>query len=390
MEFPLNQSRNSPAGQAHRSFVEISYSRLAANYRSIESTLPRGTRMMPVVKANAYGHGAIPVARKLVECGTEWLAVSNPVEGVELREAGIPLPTRIVVTAGILPFEWDAIVEHSLTPVLHSLADVQSFDSLCARLGRSLPFHFKLDTGLSRLGSIDSPDAIAAVFKSLVGAVPEGLMTHFASASDPFGSQTRSQIDRFREISHRLRELGVKIPIHHVDATNSLHYPPHEGGYQLARPGHGIYGYVTPPPGEPVPGKLAVKPVLSWHTHVLLTKHLPAGSLVGYGALHRTTRPTTVAILGVGYADGYPHSLSGIGRVLLRGCFAPVLGAVSMDLTTVDITDIHGVGAGDLATLIGTNGEESIDAHELGRLAGAISYAILTNIQPRVKRVYVP
>lgn len=345
---------------------------------------------MPVVKANAYGHGAIPVARKLVECGAEWLAVSNPEEGVELREAGIGLRARIVVTAGILPFEWDAMVEHSLTPVLHNLADVQLFDNLCARLGRSLPFHFKVDTGLSRLGSLDSPDVIAAAFKSLARAFPEGLMTHFASASDPIGSQTRSQVVRFREILHRLRELGIEIPIHHVDATNSLHYPPHEGGYQLARPGHGIYGYVANPPGEPVPGKLAVKPVLSWYTHVLLTKHLPVGALVGYGALHRTTRPTTVAILGVGYADGYPHALSGNGCVLLHGRFAPVLGAVSMDLTTVDVTDIPGVSAGDLATLIGTNGEQSIDALELGRMAGTISYAILTNIQPRVKRIYVP
>lgn len=390
MEFPITQARTSKDAPLHRSFVQISYSQLAANYHAIESTLPPGTRMMPVVKANAYGHGAAQVARKLVECGAQWLAVSNPNEGVELREAGISPPTRIVVTAGILPFEWDAMVEHSLTPVLHSLSDVRLFDNLCARLKRTLPFHFKVDTGLSRLGSIASPEDIATVFKPLAWSTPEGLMTHFASASDPLSGQTRSQMQRFREIARRLRELGIAFPVQHVDATNSMHFPPHEGGYQLARPGHGIYGYVTPAPGSPKPGKLAVKPVLSWHTHVLLTKEIPVDSLVGYGALHRTARPTTIAVLGIGYADGYPYALSTVGRVLLRGSSAPILGAVSMDLTTVDVTGIPGVRAGDLATLIGSSGTESIDALELGNMAGTISYAILTNIQPRVKRIYVP
>lgn len=390
MEFPITQSRTSNSAPLHRSFVEISYSRLAANYHSIESTLPSGTRMMPVVKANAYGHGAVQVARKLVECGANWLAVSNANEGVELREAGILPPIRIVVTAGILAFEWDAMVEHSLTPVLHSLSDVRMFDNLCARLKRALPFHFKVDTGLSRLGSTESPEDIAAVFQTLAKSTPEGLMTHFASASDPLSGQTRNQMQRFREIARRLGELGIAVPVHHVDATNSLHYPPHEGGYQLARPGHGVYGYVTPAPGSPKPGKLAVKPVLSWHTHVLLTKELPIDSLVGYGGRHRTTRPTTIAVLGIGYADGYPYALSATGRVLLHGSSAPILGAISMDLTTVDVTGIPGVQAGDLATLIGSSGTESIDALELASMAGTISYAILTNIQPRVKRIYVP
>lgn len=390
MEFPITHTRNPDTNPPFRSFVEISYSRLAANYRGIESALPPAAMMMPVVKANAYGHGAVQVARKLVECGARWLSVSNPVEGAELREAGISLPVRIVVTAGILPFEWDAVFAHALTPVLHCLSDVQYFDNRCAALGRSLPFHFKVDTGLSRLGSTDSAEAIARVFHALASSFPEGLMTHFASASDPLNPQTQLQVRRFREIASALKERGIQIPLQHVDATNSLHYPPHSGGYQLVRPGHAIYGYITPYPGEHPSGRLSVQPVLSWHTHVLLTKQLPAGTLVGYGALHRTTRPTTIAVLGVGYADGYPHRLSSVGRVLLRGSSAPILGAVSMDLTTVDVTDIPGVRPGDLATLLGSDGNQSIDAHELAGKAGVISYAILTNIQPRVKRVYVP
>lgn len=389
MESQINQPQDPSALPPYRSFVEISASQLAANYQSIESTLPAGTLMMPVVKANAYGHGAVQVAHKLIECGAKWLAVSSTAEGVELRESGISPPVRVVVTAGILPFEWNTVIKHSLTPVLHSLSEVEFLDDLCAMTGNEFPFHFKVDTGLSRLGSADSAEAIATVFQALKKAVPEGLMTHFASASDPRNSQTQHQLHRFRGFVSAIRERGIPIPILHVDSTNSLHYPPHEGGYQLVRPGHGIYGYVTQPNGMPTPGALDVKPVLSWYTRVLLTKQLPTATPVGYGALHRTTRPTTIAVLAIGYADGYPYSLSRVGRVLLRGASAPILGAVSMDLTSVDVTDIPGVRAGDIATLIGSSGNQKIDAIDLARMAGTISYAILTNIQGRVKRIYV-
>lgn len=388
MEVQINQTQTLRTSPPHRTYAEISLSQLAANYHCIESTLPTGTRMMPVVKANAYGHGAVEVARKLVECGAKWLAVSCTEEGVELRESGILPPVRIVVTAGILPLEWSTVLEHSLTPVLHSLSDVELLENLCKRSGNSFVFHFKVDTGLSRLGSTASPETIATVFQTLRYAKPEGLMTHFASASDPLNHQTQDQIHRFDDIVSQLRNRGVTIPILHVDATDSLHHPPHDGGYQLVRPGLSIYGYVTQPENSLTTGALSVKPVLSWQARVLLTKQIPMATGVGYGALHRTTRPTKIAVLAVGYADGYPHKLSGIGRVLLRGRAAPILGAISMDLTTVDITDIPDVRSDDIATLIGSEGTERIDALDLAEMTGTIPYAILTNIQGRVKRVY--
>ncbi len=388
MEVQINQTQSLRTSPPYRTYAEISVSQLAANYHCVESTLPTGTRMMPVVKANAYGHGAVEVARKLVECGAKWLAVSCTEEGVELRESGILPPVRIVVTAGILPLEWSTVLEHSLTPVLHSLSDVEFLENLCKTSGNSFAFHFKVDTGLSRLGSTASPEAIAAVFQTLRYARPEGLMTHFASASGPLNHQTQNQIHRFGDIVSELRNRGITIPILHVDATDSLHHPPHDGGYQLVRPGLSMYGYVTQPEHFLTMGALSVKPVLSWHARVLLTKQIPTATDVGYGALHRTTRPTKIAVLAVGYADGYPHKLSGVGRVLLRGQAAPILGAISMDLTTVDVTDIPDVRNDDIATLIGSDGKERIDALDLARMTGTISYAILTNIQGRVKRVY--
>lgn len=372
-----------------RTFAQISLSQLAANYRAIESTLPAGALMMPVVKANAYGHGAAPVARNLVDHGARWLAVSCVEEGVELREAGISAPVRIVVTAGVLPFEWSAVFEHHLTPVLHSLADVARLDERCREDGRRFAFHLKVDTGLSRLGCIDSIEEIARCLQASEYAVAEGLMTHFASASERFNAQTASQLRRFQSLISGLRDRGIRFPVLHADATSSLHYPPHTGGYQLARPGLAIYGY-TPRDASSEPGSLNVTPALSWRARVLLTKRIPEGSLVGYGALHRTTRPTTIAVLAVGYADGYPRSLSQAGRVLLRGASAPILGAISMDLTTVDVTDIPGTSAEDIATLIGSDGGAAIDAAEIAEAAGTIPYEILTSIHNRVKRVYLP
>lgn len=374
----------------HRSYVEISLSQLAANYQSIAATLPPQSQMMPVVKANAYGHGAVPVAHKVVECGARWLAVSSADEGVELRESGISMPVRIVVMAGILPFEWPSIIEYSLTPVLHSLSDLQRLDEQARQLDARVPFHFKVDTGLSRLGSTESVEAIAAAFSTLKNAVPEGLMTHYASAANLRSTQTQEQYQRILEVHGTLAQLGFRLPILHADSTNSLHYPPGPGAFQLVRPGHSLYGYVTQNATTNRPGQLHVKPALAWRTRVLHLKRLPAGTPVGYGALHRTTRPSTIAVLGIGYADGYPHRLSKVGRVLIRGRSVPILGAISMDLTTVDVTDVPDAVVGDVVTLIGESGAERIDAIDLARMAGTISYAVLTNIHGRVKRIYVP
>lgn len=372
----------------HRSFAEISLSRLAENYASIASCLPRGAEIMPVVKANAYGHGLVPVSHKLLECGARWLAVSSVDEGVALRESGITPTTRIVVMAGILPFEWSAVLEYALTPVLHTLDDVRHFDRIAAYRHSPSGFHFKLDTGLSRMGCSHPANDLAEVFAGLRSAKLEGLLTHFASAANLSSGQTESQIARFEESLLALREAGITAPYLHTDSTNSLHFPRPQSARQLVRPGHALYGYVTQPLNEPCVGRLQVRPLLTWKTRILQLKDVPAGTAVGYGALHRTMRPTTIAVLGIGYADGYPHRLSTKARVIVRETLVPVLGAISMDLTTIDVTGIEGLVVGDTVTLLGEEGGVKIDAIDLGRMAGTISYSILTNIHGRVKRIY--
>jgi alanine racemase len=389
MESPLEQQSDHVLTPPHRSFVEISLPQLASNYHSIAGTLRPGATMMPVVKANAYGHGVLPVARTLVACGAKWLAVSNTDEGVELRQSGVATSVRIVVMAGILPYEWEAIVANALTPVLHTLQDAEHLDEIAAAKGDTIPFHFKIDTGLARLGSTDSLESIAARLAKLRHAKAEGLMTHFASASDLHSNQAEEQVERFCAAFRTLRSYGLALPWLHMDSTNSLNYPRHDETFQLVRPGLSLYGYTTPAlASSPKAGNLDVKPVLSWKARILHLKDVPAGTAVGYGGLHTTTRPTRAAVLGLGYADGYPHQLSSIGHVLINGRIAPILGSVSMDLTSVDVTDIPGLTVGDAVTLIGNSGDRSIDASDLARMARTIPYAILTNIHTRVKRVY--
>ncbi|MCW5962454.1 MAG: alanine racemase [Bryobacterales bacterium] len=378
----------------YRTYVEVSLPTIQENFRSIASQLSPAAQVMPVVKANAYGHGALPVSRALVAAGTRWLAVSSTMEGVTLRRGGIPTDTRILVMAGVHDFDWPQIVTHQLTPVLHNLRDVSEAEKVAAAAGRVLPFHFKFDTGLSRLGSLEPIQEIIRTFLNLRITRLEGIMTHFASAANLTSPKTQQQADQLTNCAELLRRSGLPKFLVHVDATNSLHLARHHADVQLVRPGHAIYGYVTEPKTSVV-GRLHVKPALSWTARVILTKSLPPGVDVGYGSHYRTTRDTVIAVLAVGYADGYPHQLTNRAYVLIRGNRAPVVGAVSMDLTTVDVTHLppHSNGQavipGEAAVLLGRAGNQQISAIQLGRMAGTISYAILCGIGERVPRLYV-
>lgn len=378
----------------YRTYVEVSLPTIQDNFRSIASQLAPASQVMPVVKANAYGHGAIPVSHALVAAGTRWLAVSSTMEGVALRRGGIPLDTRILVMAGVHEFDWPQIVAHQLTPVLHNLRDVSDAEKVATAVGKQLPFHFKFDTGLSRLGSLEPIEDIIRTFLNLRLARLEGIMTHFASAANITSSKTQRQADLLTHYAELLRCSGLPKFLVHLDATNSLHLARHHADVQLVRPGHAIYGYVTEPKNAPM-GRLHVRPALTWRARVILTKSLPPGVDVGYGSRYRTTRHTTIAVLAVGYADGYPHQLSNRAYVLIRGNRAPVIGAVSMDLTTVDVSHLpphsNGLAAlpGESAVLLGYENNQHISAIQLGRMAGTISYAVLCGIGERVARLYV-
>jgi alanine racemase len=365
-----------------RCYVEISRSRIAANYRAVRDAVAPAADVMAVVKANAYGHGAVEVARVVCGEGAKWLAVSSVDEGIALRQAGIDC--RILVMAGIMRWEHEALREFRLTPVLHSLDDLRLFDE-----GAPLDVHFKIDTGMNRLGTCASADEIAAVIGGLRNLRVEGLLSHFASAADFSSGQTREQIGTFRGVVSALAARGFRPALMHFSSTNAIAYPRREAWHSLVRPGHAIYGYISPARGHAPPPVLAVKPALSWRTKIISIKDIGPGAKVGYGGSFHATAPMRLAVLAAGYADGIPHRLSNKGKVIAGGQLSAIVGTVSMDLTTIDITQSPQLKPGDDVTLLGAEGAVSLDAQQIARMAGTISYNVLCGISARVSRIYV-
>ena len=364
-----------------RSWVEVSLSTIRQNYRAVRGVVGAAAEIMPVVKADAYRHGAVEVSRTLEQEGAGWLAVSNVEEGAALREAGIG--ARILVMADFLgdPLSGESgwLQEYNLTPVIHSLNDVAA-----ARV----PYHLKIDTGLGRLGTRAAPEDIVRAVAA--GKAPmEGLMTHFASAANYASPQTEEQIKKFEIVVRALHAAGLAPRYIHSSATIPVAYRRRPAWGNLVRPGHAIYGYVSPVRGPAPAAALQVRPALTWKAAVLAVKDLEAGALIGYGGMHRAERPMRIAVLAAGYADGIPHRLSNKGSVIAKGKLAPIVGAVSMDLTTIDATACLELRPGDAVTLLGSEDGVSIDAQQIARQAGTISCSVLCGISARVKRVFV-
>jgi alanine racemase len=346
-----------------RSWIEVSRSAIRDNFRAVKASVGPSIEVMPVVKADAYRHGAVEVSRILEAEGAQWLAVSSVEEGVTLRESGIA--ARILVMADYLPENRSFFKDFQLTPVIHSLEDISTAE---------VPYHLKIDSGMGRLGVRESPEDIARAVKS---TPLEGLMTHFASSANYESPQTEQQIARFESV---IKTVGAPRYVH-LSSTIPVAYQRTAAWGNLVRPGHAIYGYVSPARGGPAM-QLHVKPALTWKAIVLSVKDLEAGAQIGYGGIYRAPKPMRIAILAAGYADGIPHRLSNRGKVMANGNPVSILGAVSMDLTTIEAADLR---VGDIVTLLGPGN----DAQEIARVAGTISYSVLCGISARVKRVFV-
>lgn len=369
-----------------RCYVEISRSTIAANYRAVRDAVAPDSGVIGVVKADAYGHGAIEVSRILCGEGAEWLAVSSVEEGIALRRAGIDC--RILVMAGVMPWEYGALTEYSLTPVVHSLEELKALSERCPG---GIRVHLKIDTGMNRLGTRARAEDIAAAAAAARNVEIEGLMSHFASAADFTSDQTEYQIGMFSMTQAFLGGEGLAPQITHCASTNAVAYPRAQSTTwsSLVRTGHAIYGYVSPARGHAPAPALRVKPALEWKARIVLVKDVPAGARIGYGGTFVAQTPMRIAVLAVGYADGVPHRLSNRGKVIAAGRFAPIVGPVSMDVTTIDITGSPNLRPGDTVTLLGREGEAALDAQQIARTAGTISYNVLCGISARVKRIYV-
>ena len=381
--------------EPYRSYVLVSRRQIAHNYRNVCSVVGPGVEVAAVVKADAYGHGALEVARVVVGEGARWLAVSSVEEGVHLRNGGICTaadggPVNVLVMGGFLPYEGDALVQHHLTPVVYSFDQVRRMDALAATNGSPLAYHLKIDSGMGRLGTRAGAEEIVSFLKEIRHARLQGLMTHFASAADYTSNQTVQSVGALpcpMRGRRGARRFHPRLLLH-TSSTNAIGYGRREGWHNLVRAGHALYGYVSPARGDAPAQLLDVHPALTWKAKLLAVKEIPEGALVGYGGSFRAPRPMRIGILGAGYADGIFHRLSNRGRVIADGKLTSILGAISMDLTTIDLSHTSALAPGSEVTLLGGEGEARLDAQQVARVAGTISYNILCGISARVKRLY--
>jgi alanine racemase len=366
-------------------WVEIDPAALRHNWRSLKRLLAPKIAMLAVVKADAYGHGLLECARIAAQEGAVMLGVSSLEEGIRLRQAGLRLPVLVLGT--LYPFEnFPLLFKHRLTPTIASEEAAAQLNAEARRLGRRMNVHLKIDTGFGRTGVRAGPGGSAVAFIKQVAAMPnlivEGIFTHFSSADvDP--KYTRRQHGFFVNAVGAVSQAGIRPRwIHEANSSALLRFPETHG--TLVRPGLAFYGVA---PFAAASKKIALVPALSWKSRIIFLKTVPVGFSVSYAATWTAKRPTRVATLAVGYADGYPRLLSNKGQVLLRGRRAPVIGRVTMDMMMVDVTDIPKSDVGDEAVLLGRQGAQDITAGDMADWAQTNSYEILCGIAARVPRV---
>lgn len=367
-----------------RTWIEIDLKALEKNYRTFRSIIAPESQLMGVVKSNAYGHGLIGTAQALENFGIDWLGVDSIVEAETLREVGIKCP--ILVFGYTLPAKIPAANRLDIHLTVSSIDQLKQLP----RIIYPVKVHLKIDTGMHRQGVyLEELPEIIEFFNNHQYLKLEGAYTHFAAAKNPaFPQDTLDQIVCFNEAAAILEEAGFKLIKHAAATAGTLLFP--RAHFDMARVGIGLYGlWPSKETMAAVAGKIQLQPALTWKTIIVETKTVPATSRIGYDLTEKVTRDTKIAILPVGYWHGYPRSLSSIGRVLIRGQCAKVLGRVSMDMLTVDITDIAGVKIGDEAVLIGQQNKNIISAMFLADLADTIGYEFLTRINPKIKRFYI-
>jgi alanine racemase len=371
---------NLPQGRPTACFVDLDA--LVWNFRQIRSKVGPRVKVLSMVKANGYGHGAPAVAKALAAAGNDAFGVAILEEGVELRQAGIQAP--ILVLAGAYPDQVDQFFDNRLTPVIHALENAKELDRAAHGRNKTFNVHLKVDTGMGRLGFLAGEiDSWLPKIKKFKALKIEGVFSHFSHAESVEGSYTRQQLRLFQRVVEQLHDAGIAPLAHLANSAATITLP--AAYFDMVRPGLMLYG-VYPSPA--MASQISLKPVLSWKTRILQLKQVPVGSSISYGQTFITQRESLIATLPIGYADGYPRLLSNRGEVLVSGKRAPVAGRVCMDLTMIDVTDIEKIQPGDEVVLLGRQGDAEISADEMAAWANTISYEILTSISSRVPRIH--
>jgi alanine racemase len=365
-------------------WAEVDLSAIRHNLAVVRERIGSQRLIMAVVKGDAYGHGALPVAREVMRAGADWLGVALVEEAIELREGGIEAP--ILVLGPVFPSQAQAVVERDISVCLFTEEMAWALNEAASKMATKAKVHVKVDTGMNRLGI---PSHKSLEFLSLLRRYPwvevQGIYSHLATADTRESEFSSLQMERFFQVERTLREHGMETGLRHL-ANSAATFGLEAARLDMVRVGIALYGCT---PGRWCEMKPPLIPALSWKTKVAYVRDVEAGDSISYGCTFVASKKSRIAVIPVGYGDGLPHGLSNKGEVLVRGRRAPIVGRVCMDMTMVDVTHIEGVGPEDEVVIIGAQGSERITAEEVAERLGTISYEVLCGIGKRVPRVHV-
>ncbi|MFY9803781.1 MAG: alanine racemase [Candidatus Acidiferrales bacterium] len=374
-------------------WAEISLAAILHNLRVIRKHVGAQRKILAVVKSNAYGLGAVPISKALQKAGTEWFGVTCANEGIELREAGIR--KRILILTGFWPGEEKRLIKNNLTPAVFRVDDLRHLERSAKSAGGKarVPFHLKINTGMNRLGiSPDEIETFAGALADCKYIQLEGTFTHFASAEDFTAQQTDEQEKTFLSALARMRELGVSPGIVHMANSGAICARPSTWA-DMVRPGAILYGYHQsfdpPQKKQEIAGQIPLRPCLALKARIISVRDVPEGEGVGYGARFVTKRPARIAVINAGYADGVARARTNRGCALVRGRRVPLVGTISMDLTTLDVTDVPEASLGDVVTIYGKDGDAAIEVSDVAREIGTVTSDLLCALGRRVPRFYL-
>jgi alanine racemase len=368
---------------SHTTTAEVDLGALAYNYHQLRRLAPPSVKFLAVVKADAYGHGAIPVSKKLAELSADFLGVARVQEGIELRDGGITKP--ILVLSGVYQEEVKEVLAYNLTPLVYRWEIAEALSAAAGKRGKKIPLHIKVDTGMGRVGVLaEEAPAFADRVRKLENLEIEGIASHLSTADEGDSAFAEEQLERFSRTIEEMKKLDIDPPFRHIANSAALVNLP-AAQLNLVRPGIMLYGSY---PSPSLKAKVSLRQVMSWKSRIADLKKLPAGYPISYGRTFITQRPSLIAAIPVGYADGYNRLFSNRGEVLVKGMRARVVGRVCMDWTMVDVTAITGVEVGDEVVLMGSQSGQEITPEEMGGWIGTISYEILCSVGKRVPRIY--
>ncbi len=366
----------------HRTYAAINLDNIEYNYNSVRNKLPDDVKVLCVIKADAYGHGAAEIG-KFLDGRADFFGVACTEEAVELKLAGVKAP--VLILGRVFPWDYEQIVKYDIRIPVFNIDDARALSAEAVRQGKTVPFHFCIDTGMSRIGFQVTPESadICKEITALPGIYAEGLFSHFATADAADLTRAKAQRERYREFVRLLEERDIQIPVKHLN--NSAGIMNFDEYFDMCRMGIILYGLY--PSDEVDPALLSIKPVMEWKTYISHVKTLEPGREISYGGTFKTEADTKIATIPVGYADGYPRCLSNLGRVIINGKYAPITGRVCMDQFMVNVTGID-CKPGDEVTLVGRQGDAVLTMEEVSNAAHSFNYELPCRVNKRVPRVY--